>query len=185
MSPSIGHATLDRLHLEPPMSSVLITDWGAWPKTPYIKTPLRRSREEAAEKDETTKQGLSLRWLEGEMMSEPSQSLLQPLQNHQYHHYDEEGVFHLWTMDLWQYLDLSLSYAMLIRYHMSYLTWLWPYYVIPMWWILGFIGWFMRYEPSWWISRCILLPHSLLLVMIKLLCESMCGGWCVLDGVTW
>jgi hypothetical protein len=29
MSPSPGRATLDRLHLEPQMSSVLILDWWA------------------------------------------------------------------------------------------------------------------------------------------------------------
>jgi hypothetical protein len=32
--------------------------------------------------------------------------------------------------------SLSLSCAMLIICHMSCLTWLWSYYVIPMWWIL-------------------------------------------------
>jgi hypothetical protein len=50
-----------------------------------------------------------------------------------------------------------------------------------------FIRWFMRCEYlscSWCMSRCILLSHSLLLVLIKHVCESMRWGWCVLDGVT-
>jgi hypothetical protein len=34
------------------------------------------------------------------------------------------------------------------------------------------------------MSRCILLSHSLLLVLIQHVCESARGGWCVLDGVT-
>jgi hypothetical protein len=38
--------------------------------------------------------------------------LLQPLQQHQHHQHDKEGVVHLWTMDLWQYYVLFLSYAM-------------------------------------------------------------------------
>jgi hypothetical protein len=51
-----------------------------------------------------------------------------------------------------------------------------------------FIGRSMRCESlscSCCMSRWILLPRSLLLVVIQLLCESMCGEWCVLDGVTW
>jgi hypothetical protein len=46
----------------------------------------------------------------------------------------------------------------------------------------------MKTKPllcSWCIDRCMVLHRSLLLVMLKLLCESMCEGWCVLDGVTW
>jgi hypothetical protein len=38
VGPSPGYATLARLHLEPSMSSVLISVWRAWPKYPYIKT---------------------------------------------------------------------------------------------------------------------------------------------------
>jgi hypothetical protein len=39
-------------------------------------------------------------------------------------------------MGLWQYLVFSLYSAMMFRCHMSCPAWLWPYYVIPMWWIL-------------------------------------------------
>jgi hypothetical protein len=52
---------------------------------------------------------------------------------------------------------------------------------------LYFIGWSMRCDMllcSWCMSRCILLPRSLLLVLIQHVCESTRGGWCVLDGVT-
>jgi hypothetical protein len=38
MGPTPGHATQAGLLLEHSMSSVLITDWRAWPKIPYIKT---------------------------------------------------------------------------------------------------------------------------------------------------
>jgi hypothetical protein len=84
-------------------------------------------------------------------------------------------------MGLWQYLDLSLSWAMMFRRHMSFLPWLWPYYVIPIWWILSIIGWFLRCEPllcSWCMNRCILLLHSL-----NLLWSNMYTRACVSDGV--
>jgi hypothetical protein len=65
-------------------------------------------------------------------------SLLQPLQHHQHHHHDKQGVVHLWGMVCGSSL-IYLSCAMLIRCHMSCLTLLWPYYVIPMWWILNLL----------------------------------------------
>jgi hypothetical protein len=52
---------------------------------------------------------------------------------------------------------------------------------------LYFIGWSMRCDMllcSWCMSRYILLPGSLLLVLIQHVCESARGGWCVLDEVT-
>jgi hypothetical protein len=48
-----------------------------------------------------------------------TRSLLQPLRHHQHRQHDEEGVVHLWTMGLWQSLVLSLSCAMMVRFHMS------------------------------------------------------------------
>jgi hypothetical protein len=112
---------------------------------------------------------------------------LHPLQHQHHHHRHEEEVVHLWTMGLWQYLVLSLSYASMFRCHMSCLTWLWCIlynsYVVDLY----FIEWSMRYDMllcSRCMSRCILLPRYLLLVLIQHVCESARGGWCVLDGVT-
>jgi hypothetical protein len=44
------------------------------------------------------------------MLPESPRSLLQPLRHHHHH---EEGVVHLWTIGLWKYLVLFLSYAMI------------------------------------------------------------------------
>jgi hypothetical protein len=52
---------------------------------------------------------------------------------------------------------------------------------------LYFIRWSMRYDMLLCflcMSRCILLPYFLLLVLIQHIYESTRGGWCVLDGVT-
>jgi hypothetical protein len=61
------------------------------------------------------------------------------------------------------------------------------YYVIPIWWISILLDNLMRCDMllcSWCMSRCILLPHSLLDVLIQHVRESTRGEWCVLDGVT-
>jgi hypothetical protein len=108
--------------------------------------------------------------------------LLHPLRCQHHHHRHEEGVVHLWTMGLWQYVILFLSYASIFRHHMSCPTWLWCIlcnsYVVDLY----IIGWLMRCDMllcSWCMSRCILLPHSLLLVLIQHVCESERGIVCI------
>jgi hypothetical protein len=101
MGPTPGHATHARLPLERPMSSMLILDWRAWPTNNYIKTPEPFS-EEAAEKHTNHEIDAELQRLEGEHWRSRTRSHLHPLQHHQHRHHDEEGVVHLWTMDLWQ-----------------------------------------------------------------------------------
>jgi hypothetical protein len=69
----------------------------------------------------------------------------------------------------------------LFRCRMRGPTWLWhilcnSYMVDPY-----LIGWSMLYSIC--MSRCILFPRSLLLVLIQHVCEGARGGWCVLDGV--
>jgi hypothetical protein len=84
-------------------------------------------------------------------------------------------------------LIYPLSYASMFRCHMSCPTWLWCILCNSYMVDLYFIGWSMRCDMflcSWCMSRCILLPCSLLLVLIQHLCESTRGGWCALDGVT-
>jgi hypothetical protein len=60
------------------------------------------------------------------------------------------------------------------------------YYVISMWWmfILSDDLWDLICYYVLDMSRCILSPRSLLLVLIQHVCESARGGWCVLNGVT-
>jgi hypothetical protein len=81
-----------------------------------------------------------------------------------------------------------LSYASMFRCHMSCPTWLWCILYNSYMVDLYFIGWSMRCDMllcSWCMSRFILLPNYLLLVLIQHVCESARGGGCgVLDGVT-
>jgi hypothetical protein len=73
-------------------------------------------------------------------------------------------------------------YAMMFRCHMSCPTWLCHilcnYYVVDPY----FIRWSMSCDTllcSWCMIRCILLPRSLLLVLIQLVCEIMMRMVCI------
>jgi hypothetical protein len=108
--------------------------------------------------------------------------LLHPLRRQHHHHRHEEGVVHLWTMGLWQYLVLFLSCTSMFRHHMSCPTWLWCIVCNSCVVDLYIIGWLMRCDMllcSWCMSRCILSPRSLLLVLIQHVCEGMRGMMCI------
>jgi hypothetical protein len=171
------------------MPSIFISWCSAWPKNAYIKTP-PPIKDGETRRQRNTKQrnrGCSSKdWRAKRCLSRP-RTVLHPLQHQHHHHRHEEGVGYLWSMGLWHYLVLFLSYASMFRHHMSCPAWLWCIlcnsYVVDLY----FTGWSMRCDMllcSWCMTRCILLPHYLLLVMTKHVCESMRGGWCVLDGVT-
>jgi hypothetical protein len=169
------------------MPSVLIPGWRGQPKNPYIKTPWGVLMKGRWRNTKPRNRGCTCEDWRGKRCRIHPRLLLQPLQHHKHRHHDKEGVVHLWTMGLWQYLVLSLSYASKFRHHMSCPTWLWfilcNSYVVDLY----FIGWSMGCDMLlcfWCMSICILLPHSLLLVLIQHVCENAKGGWCVLDGVT-
>jgi hypothetical protein len=61
-----------------------------------------QSQSDAAEKHERQKHRPFQRRLEGETLLKSPRSLLHPLWRQHHHHRHEEGVFHLWTMGLWQ-----------------------------------------------------------------------------------
>jgi hypothetical protein len=99
--PSPDRATRCRLALGHPMPSLFVPDCSAWPKNDYIKTPPRRSLEEATKKHKIEKQrnkGCSNEDWRRKHCRSP-RSLLQHLRHH---HHIEEGIVHLWTMGLWQ-----------------------------------------------------------------------------------
>jgi hypothetical protein len=93
VGPRPGHATLARFCLEPPMPSIMISDWWALPKNPYIKTPWGLLARRRRRNTKPQNRGWTCEdW--GRFRSHP-RSLLQDLQHHQHRHHDEEGVVHL------------------------------------------------------------------------------------------
>jgi hypothetical protein len=170
------------------MVSVFILDWSAWPKNAYIKTPRGVPWGCGGEtwnhetKDVPTKIGGG----NAAGVAPDRFSNLSEITNTATMMNREYSTSGLWVCG--SSLLFFISYSMMFRCHMSYPTWLccilYNSYVVDLY----FIGWSMSCDVllcSWCISRCILLPRSLLLVLIQLVCESVRGGWCVLDGVTW
>jgi hypothetical protein len=112
--PSVGRATHARLALVPQMSFVFALDWSAWPKKSYIKTPHKAfSKGVGRETRKHETEAVPVK-IGGGTQPELPQSLLQTLQHHKHRHHDDEGVVHLWTMGLWQYLVLSLSLSLVL-----------------------------------------------------------------------
>jgi hypothetical protein len=120
--PTPGCATHARLLLERLMTFVLISDWRACPKNPYIETPrgiLARSRRRNMKPQN---RGWTYKNWRGKRCQSCPRPHLQPLQHHQHRHYDEDGVVYLWTMGLWRsliYLSLALCWldAIWAAYH--------------------------------------------------------------------
>jgi hypothetical protein len=177
-----GHANQARLSLGPPMSCIFASKCLAWPKNAYIKIPLTIAIERQQKNTKHKNRGCSSKdWWWKHCWSCP-RSLLHPLQHQHHHHRHDEGVVHLWTMGFWKQLVLFISYTSLFRHHMSCPTWLWCMlcnsYVVDLY----IIGWLMRCNMllcSWYMSRCIFLPHSLLLVLIQHVCEGMRDMMCI------
>jgi hypothetical protein len=167
------------------MPSVFVLDWSAWPKSPIERPPPRRSLEKAAKKHETTKQRLYLQRLEGGTLSEspPVASPTSPTSPTPPAWWGSSPPLDYGFVAVaW-----SLSCTMTSRCHMSCQTWLWPYYVILVWWILILLDdlWDVKLYHIlnvWVNSYCY---PIIITCSNQTCCESMCGGWCVLDGVTW
>jgi hypothetical protein len=71
---------------------------------------LKSSREESAAEDRNTrKEACSREDWRGKLRQDHRRRDLHHLQRLHHDHHDQGGVVHLWTMGLWQWLDLFLS----------------------------------------------------------------------------
>jgi hypothetical protein len=96
-----GRATHTRWGLEPPLSSIFVSRFLAWPKNAYIY-PLDDRDEWRRRNTKHRNKGCSSEDWRGNIAVSRPQTLLHPLRRQHHHHRHEEWVVHLRTMGLWQ-----------------------------------------------------------------------------------